>query len=1082
MSPRGTICPVILLTVLLWPVSPCAAQIENPVYVDDSPQAWLLFQQARDQTKDNMGEAVRLYQELLVKHGLKLIPVSRNTQDHFASVRSRVLAELLTNKDLLERYRLIESAEAQRLFQEGQLSLLAQTRTWTEPGLDALLLLGPSYLEASQFYSALHRLTEALRHPDLNSESEIGCWHMIGIASHFLGDADTVAKARQRLSTIEGGSQPRLAHLRQMIVSGKGPVSIRGISTLDRPVAESLQSLIAEDIWSIDLADSLLNRRYRKDPNDPSLGRDAREQRKRRGIMNTASPTIAGERVYINEGHTIRAFDRFTGQPAWDQPYSDVETTDREDTNKDQTYDMNIVTIKNDRLVTLTGHLMVRGRSGKGKVVCLDATSGEPLWIRDISHIDESDEFERMFPYGAPIIEDGMVFFLARKVRKQQLTACYVIALDLETGNTRWIRHINTSGGRRGTARPFSTLVSDRGSLYLASPLGAIARIERHDGEIRWLRRYSVPIDNSPNNLHMPWEFDQPILLNNTLIAILPNRRRVVVLDLATGDDLESYPCTSRDGWSAPKYLLGNEHTIYAVGRNVVAFHRDDLSVPVWRLTPPTTESIDGNSFLEQRPEIRGRIQLTQDSLIVPSLYGILVVDDATEAVIDSNVVAQTLFGYSAEEFSGKPYKSLGSPGQFESQPLVRPPAEPGGEVRIERQFQTKDGRGFLGEAKAIHAPSGTTFVIIRDITEERATTRALRDRDARLLVLIEESDDAVLMIDERLNIVEFNKATVDLLGFDPDELYNLSYRSVFDAAAWEEFVEQSARAKDGETVSGLRELIRKDGQVINVDARTKALPDGGSLVVLRDITEKLRLEEQLQQAQRMELIGQLAGGVAHEFNNLLTVINGYAEMTLPLVAENPEALRNVQDIHLAGLNAAKLTEQLLDIGQRQMVASRELNLNAFLEDLADMLRHAIGPAVELALELGRSVPSVVADAVQLAHAVVSLAANARDAMPDGGRLLIQTRSEIDSTGRTTALIAVRDNGVGMDEQVQRRVFDPFFTTKDQGQGIGLGRATTYGIITQAGGSIEVESAPGEGSTFTITLPAAERSPASERS
>ena len=630
MSPRGTICPVILLTVLLWPVSPCAAQIENPVYVDDSPQAWLLFQQARDQTKDNMGEAVRLYQELLVKHGLKLIPVSRNTQDHFASVRSRVLAELLTNKDLLERYRLIESAEAQRLFQEGQLSLLAQTRTWTEPGLDALLLLGQSYLEASQFYSALHRLTEALRHPDLNSESEIGCWHMIGIASHFLGDADTVAKARQRLSAIEGGSQPRLAHLRQMIASGKGPVSIRGISTLDRTVAESLQSLIAEDIWSIDLADSLLNRRYRKDPNDPSLGRDAREQRKRRGIMNTASPTIAGERVYINEGHTIRAFDRFTGQPAWDQPYSDVETTDREDTNKDQTYDMNIVTIKNDRLVTLTGHLMVRGRSGKGKVVCLDATSGEPLWIRDISHIDESDEFERMFPYGAPIIEDGMVFFLARKVRKQQLTACYVIALDLETGNTRWIRHINTSGGRRGTARPFSTLVSDRGSLYLASPLGAIARIERHDGEIRWLRRYSVPIDNSPNNLHMPWEFDQPILLNNTLIAILPNRRRVVVLDLATGDDLESYPCTSRDGWSAPKYLLGNEHTIYAVGRNVVAFHRDDLSVPVWRLTPPTTESIDGNSFLEQRPEIRGRIQLTQDSLIVPSLYGILVVDDVT--------------------------------------------------------------------------------------------------------------------------------------------------------------------------------------------------------------------------------------------------------------------------------------------------------------------------------------------------------------------------------------------------------------------------------------------------------------------
>jgi len=515
----------------------------------------------------------------------------------------------------------------------------------------------------------------------------------------------------------------------------------------------------------------------------------------------------------------------------------------------------------------------------------------------------------------------------------------------------------------------------------------------------------------------------------------------------------------------------GSETTVQARARRLTG-EQSDMVMVVLR---DITEKEASEAAIRDRDE---RLAIFFDH--TPD--AILVVDDATAAVIDSNVVAQTLFGYSAEEFSGKPYESLGSAGEFESQPLVSPPPEPGGEARIERRFQTNDGRGFLGEARAIHAPSGTTFVIIRDITEERATTRALRDRDARLLVLIEESDDAVLMIDERLNIVEFNKATVELLGFDPDELYNLSYRAIFDAAAWEEFVEQSAQMKDGESVSGLRELIRKDGQVISVDARAKALPDGGSLVVLRDITEKLRLEEQLQQAQRMELIGQLAGGVAHEFNNLLTVINGYAEMMLPLVAENPEALRNVQDIHLAGLNAAKLTEQLLDIGQRQMVASQELNLNAFLEDLADMLRHVIGPDVELSLELGRSVPSVVAGAVQLTPSVVSLAANARDAMPDGGRLLIKTTSGIDSEGRTTALIAVRDNGIGMDEQVQRRVFDPFFTTKDQGQGIGLGLATTYGIVTQAGGSIEVESAPGEGSTFTITLPAAERSPASESS
>ena len=121
MSPQGSIYPVILLSTLLWPITPGHAQIGNPVYVDDSPQAWLLFQQAQDQTQDNLGEAVRLYQELLIEHGMKLIPASRGTEDHFASVRSRVLAELLANKALLDRYRLIESAEAQRLFQDRQL-------------------------------------------------------------------------------------------------------------------------------------------------------------------------------------------------------------------------------------------------------------------------------------------------------------------------------------------------------------------------------------------------------------------------------------------------------------------------------------------------------------------------------------------------------------------------------------------------------------------------------------------------------------------------------------------------------------------------------------------------------------------------------------------------------------------------------------------------------------------------------------------------------------------------------------------------------------------------------------------------
>ncbi|MCZ6834226.1 MAG: PQQ-binding-like beta-propeller repeat protein, partial [Planctomycetota bacterium] len=498
---------LIHVLALAWWITPCLAQPENPVYVNDSPQAWLLFQQARDQRKDNVGESARLYQKLLDEYGLKLIPTSTLDDTHFASVRSRVLRELTDYPELLKRYRLIQTTAAQRMLEARQLEHTAQSYSLTEPGLEAILQLGQRHLESGAFQLAKHWLDEAIKHADLDERRAIHAWHMIGMATWYLQQPKEFEEILERLGSYQDGSTLH-DHLVWLRREGPGPVQQQGRTSLDPSEAYDLGELISEDIWSVPLEHSLMNRRYPINPENPTQGRDVRKDKSEKAILNTATPTIAGEVVYINEGHTIHALDRFTGRSIWATPFTDQNDDRLKEINTENTMDLNIVSVQDGALVTLTGHLLPRERSNNGHVLCLDAASGEKRWHKDVSFIDEADEFERLFPHGQPLIAENSVYILARKTRKQQLTATYVIALDLHDGSLRWIRHISTSGAIRGTARPFSTIAYDRGSLFVATTLGSIARLEAHDGEIRWLNRYPVPLNPGASSLHKPWEFD----------------------------------------------------------------------------------------------------------------------------------------------------------------------------------------------------------------------------------------------------------------------------------------------------------------------------------------------------------------------------------------------------------------------------------------------------------------------------------------------------------------------------------------------------------------------------------------------
>ncbi|WP_439627104.1 PAS domain S-box protein [Gemmata sp.] len=281
----------------------------------------------------------------------------------------------------------------------------------------------------------------------------------------------------------------------------------------------------------------------------------------------------------------------------------------------------------------------------------------------------------------------------------------------------------------------------------------------------------------------------------------------------------------------------------------------------------------------------------------------------------------------------------------------------------------------------------------------------------------------------------------------------------------------------------------RKDGTPFwNELSVSPVRDDAGRLThfvgVQVDVTARRQLEEQFRQAQKMEAIGQLAGGVAHDFNNLLTVINGYSEVLLDTLLPGDPAREMVEEIHGAGERSAGLTRQLLAFSRKQVLAPRVLSLNAVLTGAERILRRVIGEDVALATDLDPELGAVRADPGQLEQVVLNLAVNARDAMPTGGRLTIRTRNadlSADAARRhhgaqpgPHVVLSVGDTGGGMTPEVRARIFEPFFTTKGPGQGTGLGLATVFGIVQQSGGAIDVESAPGAGSTFRVYLPRVE--------
>src|SRR5712692_2175578 len=490
----------------------------------------------------------------------------------------------------------------------------------------------------------------------------------------------------------------------------------------------------------------------------------------------------------------------------------------------------------------------------------------------------------------------------------------------------------------------------------------------------------------------------------------------------------------------------------------------------------------------DSEARLRAIIDTALDALIGINAQGI---------IIDWNPRAEVIFGWARGEALGQKLADLIIPPRYREaherglQHFLRT----GEAVVLNRSIEVaglrRDGTEFPLELSITSIRRGETYVFnafLSDITERK---RAEENR-VRLASIVESSEDAIISKTLDGIVTSWNRGAVRTFGYTADEAIGKAIGFLIPQDRLEEESQIIERVKQGEHVTHFETVRRrKDGKEINIALTISPIEDGAGMIIgfskiARDITEQKGLEAQLRQSQKMEGVGQLAGGIAHDFNNLLTVINSYSAMVLGELDFSNSFFRNgIEQIKEAGHRAASLTRQLLMFSRLQVLEPKVLDLNEVVSNIGKLLRRLIGEDITQVLCLHPALGRVKIDPGQMEQIIMNLAVNARDAMPGGGQLTIETENvELDNAYACKhalvqpgpyVMLAVSDTGCGMDADTQARIFEPFFTTKGPGNGTGLGLATVDGIVKQSGGNVWVYSELGKGTTLKIYLPRVEK-------
>ncbi len=459
-----------------------------------------------------------------------------------------------------------------------------------------------------------------------------------------------------------------------------------------------------------------------------------------------------------------------------------------------------------------------------------------------------------------------------------------------------------------------------------------------------------------------------------------------------------------------------------------------------------------------------------------------IMVDVETLTLVDVNPAAVFFYGWSREELIGKPIADIVTLPERELRELVLA-AE--GEQRSFFVFRHRLRSGAVRDVEVHSSPivlngRPTLYSIVHDVTDRVRAERQLVESEASYRRALEQASDAIVVSDRQGVILEVNARAEEIFGFGRDEIVG---KRMEDFVATEDRERMPLRLRDllqGRSVLSERRLRRKGGAFAEVEISARDLGDGRFQAIVRDISERRRLEEQLRQAQKMEAVGQLTGGIAHDLNNLLTVVLANSEMMADSLPGGRDDLQSdLGELQMAARRGAQMIRKLLSFSRHAPLTYQVFDLGRLVEDLLGTLARLLPAHIEVAFEREELPVKVLADAGAIEQIVLNLATNARDAMARGGTLrLVARRADVarppsGSQPGSYACLIVTDTGVGMDERVKARVYEPFFTTKPPGEGSGLGMAMIYGLTQQHGGFIELDSAVGKGTTVRVYFPLA---------
>lgn len=467
-----------------------------------------------------------------------------------------------------------------------------------------------------------------------------------------------------------------------------------------------------------------------------------------------------------------------------------------------------------------------------------------------------------------------------------------------------------------------------------------------------------------------------------------------------------------------------------------------------------------------------------------------LVIDPHSAGIVGANEAAVQFYGYGREELLGKSMTEIiALPGDQVLQMLWDATQGPH-YIHLQHRLASGEVRDVELSRGPINV-DGTTYLfsIIHDVTARKAAEQAMREGDDKLQAITSTATDAIILIDDGGKVSYWNAAAEKIFGYDDHEMMGRNLEIIIPSQyrdAHRKGFAKFAETGHGPMIGKVYEVsaLRKDGSEFPIELSISGLllkDKWHSAGVVRDITGRRNLEAQLRQAQKMEAIGTLAGGVAHDFNNILTAIIGFCSLLTMKMAKNDPLLHEVKQILTAADRATTLTQSLLTFSRKTPIETKPVSLNAIINKVEKLLVRFIREDIELTSTLAAEDLTVMADPAQIEQVLINLVANARDAMPNGGRLRISTdiveldREFIRVHGYGTpgrfASLTCSDNGSGMDKETAQRIFEPFYTTKETGKGTGLGLAIVYGIVQQHKGYINCYSEPGRGTTFRIYLP-----------